>query len=186
MDKSRSSYFTLADNITLVTRSSKAPYQPDDQTSTTTDRAAKRRRTESSNKDASTVHLTYAESFPFGTAGADQQSIPAENNVNPSELREQLRTQAEDSGPLFENGTAPTETFGQLDPDMTKAISDIIDHSERFEQYCAMSAADDATATGSKGLIFAKTGSRMKVESLPILDNLVSVHFLIHIRLTGH
>lgn len=126
------------------------------------------------------MHLTSAESISFGATATDQS---AENNANLSELHEQLTAQAEDSGPSFENGTAATETSGQLDPDMTKATSDIIDHSERFEHYCAMSAADDVAATASKGLIFAKTASRMKIESLPILDNLVSTYFVIRSRL---
>jgi protein TBF1 len=160
--------------LNLATRSSKTIHQPQDQTSTPSDRAAKRRRTESSNRDASIVKLIHGDSLPVDTDGADQQLIPEDTNADLSELRSHLKAHVEQDGPSHENGLAPTETFGQLDPDMTKAISDIIDHSERFEQYCAMSVADDAVAVASKGLVFAKTGSRMKVESLPILDNLVS------------
>ena len=84
---------------------------------------------------------------------------------------------AQCDGPGLENGTGSAESFGQLDPGMTKAISDIIDHSERFEQYCAIGAAGNEGSLGMKSLVFARTGSRMKVESLPILDNLVRTIF---------
>lgn len=57
---------------------------------------------------------------------------------------------------------------------MTKAISDIIDHSERFEQYCAASAGNDVSLTEPKHVLFAQPGSRIRIESLSILDNLVS------------
>lgn len=137
------------------------------------DRAAKRRRTEASERDSTTLDPLPGSFTASDTQAASEQI--SSDDIHPSlrELHAQLKVYADHDVPGSENGTAPAETFGQLDPNMTKAISDIIDHSERFEQYYALGAADDDGLLGSKGLILAKTGSRMKVESLPILDNLV-------------
>ena len=74
-----------------------------------------------------------------------------------------------------EKGIAITDTVTQMGHEMATVISNIIDHSERVDQYCAMNAANETSQGSSKGLVFVKTGSRMKVESLPILDNLVNI-----------
>jgi hypothetical protein len=152
---------------------SKVTHYPDDQTYAPADRAAKRRRTETLNKDTSSADAPNGE-LPSHPGGANE--LPASQKIDDSlrDLTAQSTAHSQQDGPSFENGAASADTFSQLDPDMTKAISDIIDHSERFEQYCAIGASDDAESPGSKGLVFAKTGSRMKVESLSILDNLVS------------
>lgn len=155
----------------LATRSTKTTHELTDQNHASSDRAAKRRRTQTPQNDASTIiNLTHAESVPSHALHASEQPTSDDSDAS---LRE-LRTHPQHDGPSFEDGAASAEAFGQLDPGMTKAISDIIDHSERFEQYCAMGAANEERSSGSKSLVFAKTGSRMKVESLPILDNLVT------------
>ncbi|KAL9110188.1 MAG: hypothetical protein Q9227_005249 [Pyrenula ochraceoflavens] len=59
-----------------------------------------------------------------------------------------------------------------LDSGTIGTVDEIIDHSERLGLHYAINAADKPVETGPKGLVFVKTGSRMKVESLPILDNL--------------
>jgi hypothetical protein len=156
----------------LGTRSTKTTHDLADQNHAPLDRAAKRRRTETlqNNDSINPVHEASA-----GTDALNSSKQPTSDNITPSlrGLQAQLKSHPQNDGPSFEDGAASAEAFGQLDPDMSKAISDIIDHSERFEQYCAMGAADDEASSGSKSLVFAKTGSRMKVESLPILDNLV-------------
>ncbi len=155
------------------TRPTKATHDLDDRTHPSPDRAAKRRRTETSRKDVSVVNPPNGKSLPVDSLGPFEQSASEDVDGSLRELRAQLNAHPEHDGARFENGAPPAETFGQLDPEMTKAISNIIDHSERFEQCCAMGAAEDERSSGSKSLVFAKTGSRMKVESLPILDNLV-------------
>jgi hypothetical protein len=158
----------------IGTRSSKATHNLNDETHTPRDRAAKRRRTETSQLDGAAADLSHEPLDPSAAPVASEQPTSDDANASLRELRAQLKVHSEHDGQHLESETASAETFGQLDPDMTKAISDIIDHSERFEQYCAMGAADDEEGLpGSKGLVFAKTGSRMKAESLPILDNLV-------------
>lgn len=157
----------------LATRSSKATHELEEQSHVSTDRAAKRRRTETSQNHAAVVNLPPEQSIPSDTPGGYEEPSTDDINASLRELRTQLQVHTQHDGARSENGTAPAETFSQLDPEMKKAISDIIDHSERFEQYCATDTADDDGSQGSRALVFAKTGSRMKVESLPILDNLV-------------
>lgn len=124
------------------------------------------------------VNLPHEQPRPLDTLGASEQSSSDDVDNSLRDLGAQLEFHAQHDARSFENAPAPAESFGQLDPEMTRAISDIIDHSERFEQYCALGAAEDEGSATSKSLVFAKTGSRMKVESLPILDNLVSTIFL--------
>jgi hypothetical protein len=161
-----------ADNFNLVTRSTKPTDDLTDRSHVPLDRAAKRRRTETSQSNASIINSIEAAE---GTEAEGPSQQPTSDDINTSlrELQAHLKAHPQHDGPAFEDGGASAETFGQLDADMSKAISDIIDHSERFEQYCAMGPADDEASSASKNLVFAKTGSRMKIESLPILDNLV-------------
>lgn len=62
------------------------------------------------------------------------------------------------------------------DPYVANFISDIMDHAERVEgQFALSQQLEDGTAqTSSKGLTFIKASSHLKIQSLPILDNLVS------------
>jgi len=160
-----------ADTPILGTRSTKTTDDLANQNHAPLDRAAKRRRTETSQSNASINSIEATE----GTEAVGSSQQPTSDDINTSlrELQAQLKVHPQYDGPGFEDAGASAEAFGQLDADMSNAISDIIDHSERFEQYCAMGAADDEASSSSKNLVFAKTGSRMKVESLPILDNLV-------------
>ncbi len=158
-----------------VTRRTKAAYDHDGHVLTSPDRAAKRRRTEASYKDVPTVTSPHEKSIPPDANGPSQQHASDDIDSNLSELHAQLEAHPQHDGPGLENEAGSAETFDQLDADMTKAISDIIDHSERFELQCTMGAADNGGSPASKNMVFAKTGSRMKVESLPILDNLVSM-----------
>ena len=157
----------------LATRSTKATHDLDGHTHTNPDRAAKRRRTETSYKDVTTVKSLYEESTLSDALGPSQQHASDDLSSSVNELRAQLKAHPQHDGPGPEDGAGSSETLDQLDADMTKTISDIIDHSDRFEQSCAMGAADNDGSSASKNMVFAKTGSRMKVESLPILDNLV-------------
>lgn len=165
----------------LGTRSSKATHDLENQASASSDRPAKRRRTETSKRDASPVELAEQQAPPDVLGSGESDDVDASLR----ELRAQLKVHSEEDDQNRASGLAPAESLSQLDADMTKAISDIIDHSERFEQYCATSATDDEAHSGPKSLVFAKTGSRMKVESLPILDNLVRNTFLTEPRCSG-
>ena len=87
------------------------------------------------------------------------------------------------SDPIDMNGEyyfAGLDSNGTENPyatDLDAAISNIIGHSERLDAHALMS---ETNPSASKGLVYVKTGSRMKIESLPILDNLVSSHATSH------
>jgi hypothetical protein len=145
----------------VVTRSRKAKALSEQESNSPLERAAKRQRTESSNKPASTVDLAHDGSRPENDGGKEQ-GLSSEDNAS----SEQPKAQSEHGSGSHDPGVHQGDAVPQLDPNMTKTISDIIDHSERFEQYMELLESNDP--------VFAKTGWRMKVESLPILDNLVS------------
>lgn len=93
------------------------------------------------------------------------------------ESRENVNGDNDQGETATDNGAAPA---GNPDPahEMAAVISNIIDHSERVEEQCAMSQQPAETngqqASSNKGLVFVKANSHLKVQSLPILDNLVS------------
>lgn len=64
---------------------------------------------------------------------------------------------------------------GTTDPEVA-VISNIIDRSERVEEQCAKDQQQSTEASGqpaSKGLTYVKASLHLKIQSLPILDNLV-------------
>ncbi|KAF4238517.1 hypothetical protein CNMCM6805_006365 [Aspergillus fumigatiaffinis] len=76
---------------------------------------------------------------------------------------------------------AAPDTNPELD-DMASVISSIMNHAERVEEQCAMGQQQLTTATTTpatpadqpapKGLVYVKANSHLKIQSLPILDNL--------------
>lgn len=60
-------------------------------------------------------------------------------------------------------------------PDVASMISDIMDHTERVEQHVAMGPQPmvDSNGQATTGLVCLKANSHLKLQSLPILDNLV-------------
>jgi hypothetical protein len=73
----------------------------------------------------------------------------------------------------------PTETHDDsgLNADVATMISEIMDHTERQEQTVAMGPQEIPPSnefSGARGFAFLKAKSHLKIQSLPILDNLVS------------
>jgi hypothetical protein len=77
-----------------------------------------------------------------------------------------------------EIGASPVqEQNTNIDSDVATVISNIMNHSERVEEQCAMGPQQlpDLSGQGApKGMVFVKANSHLKIQSLPILDNLVS------------
>lgn len=94
---------------------------------------------------------------------------PTENTVNQSLQHETLDTPT---------SAAPTQDGeGEINPDVATIISEIMDHTERQEQSVALGPQELPAANdfpGAKGFAFLKANSHLKIQSLPILDNLVS------------
>ncbi|KAJ5705680.1 hypothetical protein N7455_004835 [Penicillium solitum] len=62
-----------------------------------------------------------------------------------------------------------------LNPDVATIISEIMDHTERQEQTVAMGPQELPPSNdfpGARGFAFLKANSHLKIQSLPILDNL--------------
>jgi hypothetical protein len=76
------------------------------------------------------------------------------------------------------NGPATTQDGnGEINPDVATIISEIMDHTERQEQTVAMGPQELPPSNefpGARGFAFLKANSHLKIQSLPILDNLVS------------
>lgn len=75
-------------------------------------------------------------------------------------------------------GAATTQDGnGDINPDVASIISEIMDHTERQEQTVAMGPQEIPPSNefpGARGFAFLKANSHLKIQSLPILDNLVS------------
>jgi hypothetical protein len=74
-----------------------------------------------------------------------------------------------------ESPVAPEQT-PNVGSDMATVISSILDHTERVEEHCDMGpqTLPDLSGQGApKGMVFVKANSHLKIQSLPILDNLV-------------
>lgn len=99
----------------------------------------------------------------LGAGIVDTTERPAENGPS----------QSENSA---ESAVAP-EMGTDLDPDMATVISSIMNHAERVEEQCAVGeqqlGEDTVSQEAPKGLVFVKANSHLKIQSLPILDNLV-------------
>lgn len=76
-----------------------------------------------------------------------------------------------------ESAVAP-EPNQDIDTDIATVISSIMNHAERVEEQCAIGQqqlADNSGQLAPKGMVFVKANSHLKIQSLPILDNLVSI-----------
>ncbi|KAJ5412874.1 hypothetical protein N7465_005179 [Penicillium sp. CMV-2018d] len=73
-------------------------------------------------------------------------------------------------------GVATTQDGNpDLNPDVATIISEIMDHTERQEQTVAMGPQELPPSNdfpGARGFAFLKANSHLKIQSLPILDNL--------------
>jgi hypothetical protein len=65
-----------------------------------------------------------------------------------------------------------------ISPDVATIISEIMDHTERQEETVALGPQEIPSSgdfPGARGYAFLKANSHLKIQSLPILDNLVSL-----------
>lgn len=74
----------------------------------------------------------------------------------------------------------PSESEPPLDPEMAVSISKIMGHSDRVEEHHALGEQkmegnlEDSEGAISSGMVYVKANDDLKMQSLPILDNLVS------------
>lgn len=139
-------------------------------------RASKKRKIEPEDDD--TPFSTQPTRLPHDTAGnqieEELASALGAGMVDPNERpAENGPSQSENSA---ESATAPG-TGTDIDTDMATVISSIMNHAERVEEQCAMGeqqlSEDTSNQEAPKGVVFVKANSHLKIQSLPILDNLV-------------
>lgn len=154
---------TLIRHGVLETRSSKGTHLLDESPNGAASRGTKKRKTAASPppETASEPVQQTTEVIAENEEDAPSDPIDMESEYN---MMPQLGLPPDFAA--LDNGTTNPYT-----PDLDAAISNIIGHSERLDAHALMS---ETNPSNSKGLVYVKTGSRMKVESLPILDNLVS------------
>lgn len=75
-------------------------------------------------------------------------------------------------------GAAADQISGStISPDVATILSEIMDHTERQEETVALGPQEIPSSgdfPGARGYAFLKANSHLKIQSLPILDNLVS------------
>lgn len=86
----------------------------------------------------------------------------------------------EASDPPATATAAATPQIGEpnINQDVSTLISDIMDHTERQEQTVSLGPQEippSGEFPGARGYAFLKANSHLKIQSLPILDNLVSL-----------
>ena len=84
-----------------------------------------------------------------------------------------------------ESAVPPPESSADIDSDMATVISSIMNHAERVEEQCVIGQqqlVDTSSASPPKGMVFVKANSHLKIQSLPILDNLVCWNDLCRLR----
>lgn len=77
-------------------------------------------------------------------------------------------------------GPGGSGSTAELDPDMATVISNIMNHAERVEEQYFLGQqqlAESNDQSGQRGMVFVKANSHLKIQSLPILDNLVGFIF---------
>ncbi|KAL3451990.1 telomere repeat binding factor-domain-containing protein [Aspergillus insuetus] len=144
-------------------------------------RAAKKRRLESQPEEP-----LMTQDQPHGLPLSLPQPIPGPGDQIEEELASALgagivhsvEPSANQNGQVSvqpgESPVAPEQT-PNVGSDMATVISSILDHTERVEEHCDMGpqTLPDLSGQGApKGMVFVKANSHLKIQSLPILDNL--------------
>ncbi|KAJ6102506.1 hypothetical protein N7486_004933 [Penicillium sp. IBT 16267x] len=152
-----------------LTADQKFPHPLEDDEEHGSPPAAKKRRTDSASGD-----ISFHDSFSDHQHGAGHKieeelaTALGEGIVDTLESTDQTQidhnqanaTRAEDSN---------------LNPDVASIISEIMDHTDRQEHTVAMGPQEvppSGDFPGAKGYAFLKANSHLKIQSLPILDNL--------------
>lgn len=140
--------------------------------------ASKKRRTESRADDTQVTSETptAADQIPGNQIEQALASALGAGYVDSVERPEDDTVKVENSVET----PAEQEHDSTMDPDMATVISNIMDHAERVETQAAMGQqqlAENTDTDNPPKLMFIKANSHLKIQSLPILDNLVGLPF---------
>ncbi|KAJ5546233.1 hypothetical protein N7494_003818 [Penicillium frequentans] len=131
--------------------------------------AAKKRRTDSASGDIS-FHDSFADHQHGAGHKIEEELATALGEGIVDTLEPTDHTQINHNQP-----DATREEDPNLNPDVASIISEIMDHTDRQEHTVAMGPQEVASSgefPGAKGYAFLKANSHLKIQSLPILDNL--------------
>lgn len=137
-------------------------------------RASKKRRTESGADDTHVASEppTAADEIPGNQIEQELASALGAGYVDAVERPDDGSVKVENS---VENPPSQTNN-STMDPDMAAVISNIMDHAERVETQVSMGQQQISENTENPPkLMFVKANSHLKIQSLPILDNLVGL-----------
>lgn len=116
-------------------------------------------------------------SFVYSLAGSDQHGPghKIEEELATALGENVVDTTEPTDHPQGDTSPALPDENPNVSPDVASLISDIMDHTERQEQTVAMGPQEiprQGDFPGAKGFAFLKANSNLKIQSLPILDNL--------------
>lgn len=100
-----------------------------------------------------------------------------ENVVDTVEPTDQSAQTGQEQPEASARTATPQNGGSSVNPDVASIISEIMDHTERQEQTVALGPQEippSGDFPGARGFAFLKANSHLKIQSLPILDNLVS------------
>ncbi|KAL5341620.1 telomere repeat binding factor-domain-containing protein [Aspergillus crustosus] len=146
-------------------------------------RASKKRRLDTDLEDSITPQPEEQPQLP--PQEQPQKHLSGAGDQIEEELASALGAGVVDSMEPSENKIGPVDQIGEspvaqeqnpnIDSDVATVISHIMNHSERVVEQSVMGPQQlpDLTGQGApKGVVFVKANSHLKVQSLPILDNL--------------
>lgn len=157
--------------------------------------AAKKRRTDAGPEDEISIDPQFSTSDLHGPGHKIEEEIAnalAEGNSHVMSQGNNTHEKHVSESPappaLAQDGTANTNSDSNINPssnshpDVSSMITDILDHTERQEQTVAMGPQEIPSSgdfPGAKGYAFLnlKANSHLKIQSLPILDNLVGSYY---------
>lgn len=146
--------------------------------------AAKKRRTNSTSFPDDSIEHALAESEQHGPGRKIEEELATalgenvEDAVGPANSTQDDSAHQPDSSEGTVHGNSNTNN---TNPDVASIISEIMDHTERQEQTVAMGPQEIPASgdfPGARGYPFLKANSNLKIQSLPILDNLVCLTFI--------
>lgn len=154
--------------------------------------AAKKRRTDAGPDDEISIDAQFPGSDQHGPGHKIEEELAnalAEGNANdlPSinGTHENLGSDPSATAAVAQEGTSNST------PDVNSMITDILDHTERQEETVAMGPQEippSGDFPGAKGYAFLnlKANSHLKIQSLPILDNLVGAPDIVSILASSY
>ncbi|KAJ6134037.1 hypothetical protein N7523_000359 [Penicillium sp. IBT 18751x] len=132
--------------------------------------AAKKRRTDSGpDEDLSIQHFMSEE---HGAGHKIEQELA---NALGESVVDTVESNDQSQGGHNQPGGSPHDGGSNVNADVTSIISDIMDHTDRQENTVLMGPQEIPATNefpGARGYAFLKANSHLKIQSLPILDNL--------------